>query len=296
MHHNGMDGKPRSFWKLRLAALGLGILAAVIVYGIALGVSNDLRLIYALGAVLLFATAMLLGRRGQDWISAVLLIAPLAAIFTSEVLQKVPALWPGILLWAIAAAIGLVFVRLIRQQLYLATGIVVVLLLIGSAWYCSAYVPKLLAHSYNHPKDATLPAFTLQPVTSGSVPVSPTPGKILVIDFFSTTCAPCIAELPEFAAAQAELSQNRDVEFVLVASDLGRDTPDGFRSFIEKRHINMPLAFDQGGKAHDGLGVTGVPAIVVVDRSGKIRLTREGYNPAETTFRRDLVAFIKSLD
>ncbi|HEY6070082.1 MAG TPA: TlpA disulfide reductase family protein [Chthoniobacterales bacterium] len=290
-----MEQKSTSAWKIRLAAIGFGIVVALAVYGMALGISNDLRLVYACGAVFLFATAIWLGRNKQDWIAAVLLIAPLSAIFVSEVLQKVPALWPALLLWAAAAAIGTLFLRVIRQSGYLALGLVV-LLLIGSTWYCAAYVPKLLAQSYNHPKDAASPAFTLQPVSSGSVPVSPTPGKILVVDFFSTTCAPCIAELPEFAAAQAELSQNRDVEFVLVASDLGRDTPDGFRAFIERRHINMPLAFDPGGKAHDGLGVTGVPAIVVVDRNGKVRLTREGYNPAETTFRRDLVQLIKSLD
>lgn len=290
-----MEQKSAPAWKLRLAAIVFGILGALAVYGIALGISNDLRLVYACGALFLFATANWLGRNKQDWIAAVLLIAPLSAIFASEVLQKIPALWPALLLWAIAAAVGTLFLRLIRQSSYRAVGLVG-LLLVGSAWFCGWYAPKLLARSFNHPKDAASPAFTLQPVSTGSVPVSPTAGKILVIDFFSTTCAPCIAELPEFAAAQAELSQNRDVEFVLVASDLGRDTPDGFRSFIQRRHINMPLAFDPGGKAHDGLGVTGVPAIVVVDRSGKIRLTREGYNPAETTFRRDLVQFIKKLD
>ncbi|HME89321.1 MAG TPA: hypothetical protein VKE30_08945 [Chthoniobacterales bacterium] len=63
----------------------------------------------------------------------------------------------------------------------------------------------------------------------------------------------------------------------------------------EKRHITMPLAFDLGWKAHDSLGVSGVPAIVVFDREGKIRLTREGYNSAETSFRRDLVEFLKRL-
>ena len=281
-------------WKLRLVAFGFGVLAAVIVYGVALGVSNDLRLVYGSGAVLLFSAAVWLGRNKQDWLSAVLLIVPLAAIFTSEVLAKIPALWPAILLWTIVAAVGLFFVSLLRKQVYLSLALVV-LLLIGSTWFCGRYVPELLARSFNHPKDSASPAFTLQRVNRGSAPVAPIPGKILVVDFFSTTCAPCIAELPEFVAAAADLSSNRDIEFVLVASDLGRDTPDGFRAFIEKRHITMPLAFDPGGKAHDGLGVTGVPAIVVVDRTGKIRLTREGYNPAETGFRRDLVQFLKTL-
>ena len=116
-----------------------------------------------------------------------------------------------------------------------------------------------------------------------------------MIDFFSTTCVPCIAELPELSAVRAELSQNRDIEFVLVASDRGNDTPERFRSFAQKRHITIPLAFDPEGKVHASFGFTGIPALVVLDRNGKVRLTRTGYNAAETTFRRDLVQFLKTL-
>src|SRR5262249_20314682 len=210
------------------------------------------------------------------------------------VLQKIPALWPNLLLWALTGTIGLFFLRVWRRQVDVAIALIVVLF-VGSAWYCVWFAPKQLACSFNRSAGSAAPSFSLQPVSNGTVPTAPEPGKILVVDFFSTTCTPCIAELPEFAAAQADLSSNDDIDFVLVASDRGRDTPERFCSFIKKRHITMPLAFDLGGKAHDSLGVSGVPAIVVFDREGKIRLTREGYNSAETSFRRDLVEFLKRL-
>jgi thiol-disulfide isomerase/thioredoxin len=289
-----MDEKPRSRWKLRFVALGLGIFALLVVYGSALKFSNDLRLIYAIGAVFVFCAGVWLGRNKQDWFSGILLVAPLVAIFCNEVLVKIPALWPNVALWTVAAIAGLLFVRTWRNR----RGFVLMLmaaLFVGSAWYCGWYAPKQLANSFTRIKDESAPAFILQPVSQGSIPVGPQPGKILVVDFFSTTCAPCIAELPQFAAARADLSDNRDIEFVLVASDRGRDTPERFRSFIENRHISVPLAFDVDGKTHDGLGLHGVPAIIVFDRTGKIRLTREGYNAAETSFRHDLVEFLKRL-
>jgi len=40
---------------------------------------------------------------------------------------------------------------------------------------------------------------------------------------------------------------------------------------------------------------SGVPALAVLDRTGRVRLTRQGYNAAETSFRRDLVEFLKTL-
>lgn len=289
-----MNEKPRSLWRVWIAALALGILALLVVYGSALKFSNDLRFIYALGAVVLFSAALCLGRSQAAWFAAILLIAPLVALFWSEVLVKIPMLWPNVLLWMAAVIAGLLLVRAPRDQRGFVV-LVIAALLAGSTWYCGWYAPGQLANSYTRFKNESAPGFVLQAVSEAPVPVTPQRGKILVVDFFSTTCAPCIAELPQFAAAFADLKDNRDIEFVLVASDLGRDTPDRFRAFVENRHIKLPLAFDEGGKAHDGLGLHGVPAIIVFDRDGKIRLTREGYNAAETSFRQDLVAFLKAL-
>ena len=190
--------------------------------------------------------------------------------------------------------IGVLFLRFFRERRGLAMGLVAALGII-SVGYCEFYIPRKLAHKFNRFADSTAPAFALMPVSSGKVPVSPTPGKILVLDFFSTSCAPCIAELPELAAVRTELKDNRDIEFVIAASELGNDTPERFRAFIERRHINIPLAFDHDGKVHDSFGLHGVPALVVLDREGRVRLTRAGYNPAETSFHRDLVQFLKSL-
>jgi thiol-disulfide isomerase/thioredoxin len=293
-HRRDMEEKPTSPLKLRVLAVGLGVLALIVVYGMALFVSNDVRLIYADGAVVLFCAAIWLGRTKEDWFAAVLLVCPLLASFSYLVLENLPVLWPNLILWTVAVAIGLVFVRTLRTRRHFAIGLAV-MLLIGSVWYCVWYTPEQLARWFNRVKDASAPPFVLQPVSEGSVPVAPKPGKILVIDFFSTTCAPCIAELPDLAAVRADLVNNPDVEFVLVASELGNDSPERFRSFIERRHITIPLAFDVGGKAHDSFGLKGVPALVVLDRTGRVRLTRAGYNAAETSFRRGLVEFLKTL-
>jgi thiol-disulfide isomerase/thioredoxin len=222
------------------------------------------------------------------------LIVPVVAVFAYEILNKVPALWPNLVLWAAAVGIGLVFVGKLRTRMSAALALVAALL-IATIWFCGWYTPKQLAAAFSKVKDASAPSFELQPVSNGSVPTSSKVGKVLVVDFFSTTCAPCMAELPEIVAARQDLAGNNDVDFVLVASDLGRDTPDGFRAFAQRRGLTLPLAFDLGGKAHDGFGLNGVPALVVLDRTGRVRFTHEGYNPAEKNFRQDLVQLLKTL-
>lgn len=290
----GMDEKSKSPWKLRLAAAGFGLLALMVVYGVAILVSNDVRLIYLDGAAVLFCAAIWFGRTKEDWFAAVLLVCPLLASFSYLVLANIPVLWPTLVLWIVAVALGLVFVRTLRTRRQFAVGLAV-MLLIGSVWYCVWYAPEQLARSFNRVKDASAPTFILQPVSDGPVPVSSKRGKVLVIDFFSTTCAPCIAELPELTAVRADLSNDHDIEFVLVASDKGNDTPERFRAFAERRHLTLPLAFDVGGKAHDSFGFSGVPALAVLDRTGRVRLTRQGYNGGEANFRRDLVKLLKTL-
>ena len=147
----------------------------------------------------------------------------------------------------------------------------------------------------NHFGDGSAPVFSFQAVSEGGVPTTATPGKILVIDFFGTWCPPCIAELPEIARIRASLQDRRDIEFVVVATNSGGDTAERLRSFGRLRHITLPLAFDQGGKAHAAFGLSGFPGLVVIDRTGRVRLTREGYNSSETTFRTDLTELLKSL-
>ena len=275
--------------------MGLGVLILGAVYGFAALVSNDMRHVYALGALLLFCGAIWMGAKGKgNWLTAALLAVPLVAGFDYLVLQKMPILWPHLLFWVIAAIIGAYSLSVGRSRRIVSlccAGLFVA----GSLWYCTRYLPQQLARSLNHFRDVEAPAFTFQPVGNGPVPTGPPTGKILVVDFFATTCGPCIAELPELARVRAELRDQGDIEFVVVASDAGGDTPERFKSFVERRHITLPLAYDPGGKAHTAFGFTGVPALAVLDRTGRVRLTHQGYNAAEMNFGRDLVRFLKTL-
>ena len=281
--------------KRRLGSLGLGILVLGVVYGLAVFISTDARLEYAIGAILLFCGTMWMGAKSKgNWLSAALLAAPLIVVFGFLVLPKWPVLWPHLLFWLITAMIGSHLLGAGRPRRILSISGAGVLVA-ASVWYCMGYVPQQMARSRSHFRDASAPAFTFQPVSDGPVPTTPAPGKVLVIDFFATTCAPCIAELPELAGVRRDLQDKADIEFVVVASDVGGDTPERFRSFAQRRHVTLPLAYDSGGKAHTAFGLTGVPALVVLDRTGRVRFTHEGYNASEMNFRRDLVRFLKTL-
>jgi thiol-disulfide isomerase/thioredoxin len=280
----------RARWKARLIALGIGIIVAAAVFGIALVVSDDLRLLYLSGALLLALAAFLLGS-GEDWIAAVLLLFASTFLFAFFVLPQTPLLWPTLLLWAAIVTLLLFrnrFVKIIR------IGAAVTLVAV-SAWYCVSYVPVQMQRALTHVRNDLAPRFSLQPISDASVPTSATPGKILVLDFFATWCSPCIAELPELERVRADLQTNRDIEFVLVGTNSGGDTPERVRAFTQRRHISLPVAFDPEQGTMHAFGLSGFPTLVVIDRTGHLRLTHSGYNSSETSFRGDLTQLLQSL-
>jgi thiol-disulfide isomerase/thioredoxin len=113
-----------------------------------------------------------------------------------------------------------------NQRLWLIGGSS--LLLVASLAYCGEYIPKRMEAVASHVRDYAVPAVTFQPVGEQRAPLHPTPGKILIIDFAQTWCLPCLAELPQIAGVRDDLKDRKDIEFVLVATDAGGDTPTRF--------------------------------------------------------------------
>ena len=246
--------------KKRLIALGLGILVLGIVFGLGLLSSGDIRVIYITGAVALLGGAVWLGAsRRPDWIAAGLLVLPLFAVFSFLVLGLIPALWFVLLFWAIAVTIGLFLVKAARARTWhgLTVAIASAVLLACSVWCCISYFPKLLADKLNQFTSASAPSFALQPVSGGSAPTAWKPGKVLVMDFFATWCVPCKAELPQLQAAYSDLSDNSGIQFVLIGSDVGGDTPERVRAFAKKQRITVPLAFDPGCRVRNKFALWG---------------------------------------
>lgn len=91
-------------------------------------------------------------------------------------------------------------------------------------------------------------------------------GKIVVLNFWATWCAPCRKEMPELSALQADLG-GEDFDVVTLAT--GRNEPNDIARFLMETEItNLPMHRDPKQKLARALGVFGLPVTLILDRDG----------------------------
>lgn len=63
---------------------------------------------------------------------------------------------------------------------------------------------------------------------------------ILVVNFWATTCAPCVKELPHFMEVNAEQSQNPNFKMLLVSLDRAKDI-ERVKNFLKEKNITAEV-------------------------------------------------------
>ena len=100
-------------------------------------------------------------------------------------------------------------------------------------------------------------------------------GKVLVVNFWATWCAPCREEMPMFMRLQ-DAQRAKGVQFVGIAVD----NVDKVRQYASDLKLNYPTLIGGFGAMELsktlGNSVMALPFTVIVDRSGKVAHTQLG--------------------
>ena len=113
-------------------------------------------------------------------------------------------------------------------------------------------------------------------------------GKVLYLDFWASWCTACVLSMPELNAMRADI---HSADFELISINVDKVTNDG-KIFLDKFKIDYPVASDASGTLMTKMAITSLPAGVLVDADGKIRLRHQGYLPGQSQF---LKAYIDKL-
>ncbi|MCA9516860.1 MAG: TlpA family protein disulfide reductase [Myxococcales bacterium] len=111
-------------------------------------------------------------------------------------------------------------------------------------------------------------------------------GKVVLLDFWATWCAPCLESLPLYDTWQQDLG---DQGLVVVAVSVDEeDAP--VASFAAKYAPHVTVLRDAKGDAASRFGLPKMPTAFVLDRSGRIVEAHPGFSEEEAqTLRKSLV-------
>ena len=93
--------------------------------------------------------------------------------------------------------------------------------------------------------------------------------KVTVIDYWSTTCAPCIKAMPELVSLYKEY-RNKGVNFITITDEHESNRIELAKSILNKNHVQWVNYFDTNRVFFDKLNVTVYPLQFVIDDNGII--------------------------
>ena len=117
------------------------------------------------------------------------------------------------------------------------------------------------------------PDWTLMDLDGQPVSSSQFKGKVVVIDFWATWCAPCREEIPGYIALQKKYGKDG---LVIVGISLDRGGPAKVIDFAKRFGINYPVVMGDNEQL-DGFGdISAIPTTFLIDRDGNIRDRKVG--------------------
>jgi thiol-disulfide isomerase/thioredoxin len=122
------------------------------------------------------------------------------------------------------------------------------------------------------------PAWKLKDLDGREVSSDQFKGKVVVIDFWATWCAPCLEEIPGYVALQKKYGP---AGLAVVGVSLDRRGPAHVKEFAQAQGINYTLlmADDTVGEAFGGFEA--IPTTFLISREGRILNRKTGAVPPE---------------
>jgi thiol-disulfide isomerase/thioredoxin len=127
---------------------------------------------------------------------------------------------------------------------------------------------------------APAPGFSLPRLLDdgGEVNLKSYAGRVVVLDFWASWCAPCAKTLPLLSRLGAGRA---DLAVLALSIDEDRSKALDFLGRKEKRSPGLTYLHDGKHAVAQAYDLGGMPSLVIVDRKGVVRYRHDGYTEAD---------------
>ncbi len=146
---------------------------------------------------------------------------------------------------------------------------------------CAAVIAVLFAFQVpsfagSAPSDPLLqkpaPLFVRRDLKRNQLDLAALHGKVILLTFWATWCAPCQLEMPYFVQWQSKYAP-QGFQIVGVSMD---DDAAPVRAIVARKHLNYPIIMGDEKLGMLYGGILGLPVTYLIDRDGVIRAGFQG--------------------
>lgn len=101
-----------------------------------------------------------------------------------------------------------------------------------------------------------------------AAPLSAYTGRIVVLNFWGTWCAPCVREIPELVALQPALEA---LGGTVLGPAIDSGSAEEIEEFLAEFGVNYPIVIASNSQAVGKFGAIGYPFTLLIDGDGVIR-------------------------
>jgi peroxiredoxin len=117
------------------------------------------------------------------------------------------------------------------------------------------------------------PEFELKNTAGDSITLSSLKGKLVLINFWATTCPPCLEEMPQFEALQKDWAQRGDVKLLMI--DAGESAAT-VRNYLKDRGFTFTVLLDDKFEVGKKFNIRYTPTTLIIDKDGILRASIVG--------------------
>ena len=117
----------------------------------------------------------------------------------------------------------------------------------------------------------TLESLAVLDLDGNPVSLRPYRGRVVVLDFWATWCAPCRGAFRFFDALQ-----KREGDRAIVLGLTLEENADTIRGYLDSVEADFPIVRDPSGGAGERFDVAAMPTTIVFDRQGRVAARFEG--------------------
>jgi cytochrome c biogenesis protein CcmG/thiol:disulfide interchange protein DsbE len=121
------------------------------------------------------------------------------------------------------------------------------------------------------------PDFDFVTYSGEQIKLSELRGKVVIINFWSSWCPPCLSQLLELQNIREQYPAD-DVAILGIAY---LDMASSALESVNTLHLTYHIGSDNGTEIADAFGVQGIPETFVVDRQGQIKVHLASLYPAD---------------